>query len=375
MSEYPISEYARALRSHLPTHVFAPAPGRALWLLLHVTVIAVGVVAIGLHWGGWPGRIVLSALIGHSFAGAAFVAHEVLHGSIVRGRRARQALGWLGFLPFGISPTLWVAWHNRVHHGHTGQSGVDPDTYPTLDKYRESRAVRVVDRLSIGGGRWAGLVTLFFGFSGQSAIALGQCRTALGMSAEQRRAAILHTATAVALWGSVGLLLGLPALVFAFVVPLMIGNAIVMAYILTNHSLSPLTTVNDPLLNSLSVTAPRVVETLHLNFGFHVEHHLFPAMSPRHAREVRELVRDTWPERYQSMPLGRALRLLWITPRIYEDATTLYHPRRGDRVQTLLPRRPQPQTPSVSITERPRRPRAAPALARRTRRIARRNTT
>jgi hypothetical protein len=66
---------------------------------------------------------------------------------------------------------------------HTGQSGVDPDTYPTLAKYRESRAVRVVDRLSIGGGRWAGLVTLFLGFSAQSAIALGQCRTALGMSA------------------------------------------------------------------------------------------------------------------------------------------------------------------------------------------------
>ena len=372
MSEYPISEYARALRSHLPTRVFAPAPGRALWLLLHVTVIAVGVVAISLHWGGWPGRIAWSALVGHSFAGAAFVAHEVLHGSVVRGRRARQVLGWLGFLPFGISPTLWAAWHNRVHHGHTGQSGVDPDAYPTLDKYRESRAVRVVDRLSIGGGRWAGLVTLFFGFSGQSAIALGQCRTALGMSAGQRRAAILHTAAAVALWGSVGLLIGLSAFVFAFVVPLMIGNAIVMAYILTNHSLSPLTTVNDPLLNSLSVTAPRVVETLHLN-----EHHLFPAMSPRHAREVRELVRDAWPARYQSMPLGRALRLLWITPRIYENATTLYHPRRGDRVQTLLPRRPESRTPSVTAPDWPRRRRAvlAPALARRTRRIARRNTT
>jgi hypothetical protein len=93
MTEYPISEYARVLRRHLPTPVFAPAPR------------------------------------------------------------------------------------------HTGQSGVDPDTYPTLAKYRESRAVRVVDRLSIGGGRWAGLVTLFLGFSAQSAIALGQCRTALGMSA------------------------------------------------------------------------------------------------------------------------------------------------------------------------------------------------
>jgi len=377
MTEYPISEYARALRSHLPTPLFAPAPGRALWLLVHVAVIAVGVAAIAWHWGGWPGRIAFSLLIGHSFAGGAFVAHEALHGSIVRSRRARQAIGWLGFLPFGISPTLWVAWHNRVHHGHTAQSGVDPDTYPTLAKYRQSRAVRVVDRLSIGGGRWAGLVTLFLGFSAQSAIALGQCRTALGMSAGQTRAAIAHTVAALALWGSIGLLIGLPAFVFAFVVPLMIGNAVVMAYILTNHSLSPLTTVNDPLLNSLSVTAPRVIETLHLDFGFHVEHHLFPAMSPRHAREVREVVRSMWPERYQSMPLWRALRLLWITPRVYENATTLYHPRRGDRMQTLLPRRPQPRTLSVTAPEWPRRPHAAlvPERAQRTRRIAPRNTT
>jgi len=55
--------------------------------------------------------------------------------------------------------------------------------------------------------------------------------------------------------------------------------------------MSPLTSVNDPLLNSLSVTAPRVLERLHLDFGFLVEHHLFPAMSPRHAREVCEVVR------------------------------------------------------------------------------------
>lgn len=355
MREHPVNEYARALRDSLPPQVFSPAPSRALWLLLHLAIIAGGVVAIGCHWGGWPARIAFSLLIGHSFAGAAFVAHETLHGSIVRGRRARLAIGWLGFLPFAISPTLWVAWHNRAHHGHTGHSGVDPDTYATLAQYRQSRAVRIADHFSLGGRRWAGAATLLLGFTVQSLIVLVQ-GAAFGLTSRQHRAAIVHTIATIAVWTGIGFVVGPLGFLFAFVVPLMIGNAIVMAYILTNHSLSPLTRLNDPLLNSLSVTTPPVLETLHLNFGFHVEHHLFPAMSPRYAPVVRRLVRERWPERYQSMPIEAALRLLWTTPRIYEDATTLIHPRRGERCRTLQPSlqpsRTSGRSPSTPMTAR-----------------------
>jgi fatty acid desaturase len=179
------------------------------------------------------------------------------------------------------------------------------------------------------------------GFTGQSLLALRES-AAFGLTRRQRRAAILYTLLSWALWVGIGFLLGPSGFVFGFVVPLMVGNAIVMAYILTNHSLNPLTHVNDPLLNSLSVTTPRLLETLHLNFGFHVEHHLFPAMSPRHARLVRRLLRERWPDRYQSMPIGTALQLLWTTPRIYEDETTLVHPRNGERHRTLLPRERRP---------------------------------
>ena len=76
-----------------------------------------------------------------------------------------------------------------------------------------------------------------------------------------------------------------------------------MSFILTNHSLSPRVEINDPLVSGLSVTTPRWIEWITLRFGYHVEHHLFPAMSSRHARKVRDLVDARWPERYQSMPL------------------------------------------------------------------------
>jgi fatty acid desaturase len=93
-------------------------------------------------------------------------------------------------------------------------------------------------------------------------------------------------------------------------------------------------------VTGLSVTAPRWIEWVTLGFGFHVEHHLFPAMSSRHAPAVRELLQARWPGRYKSMPLVAALGELHRTARIYKDATTLIDPRTGCEFPTLLPALP-----------------------------------
>jgi fatty acid desaturase len=82
---------------------------------------------------------------------------------------------------------------------------------------------------------------------------------------------------------------------------------------------------------------PRWIEWMTLQFGYHVEHHLFPAMSSRHARSVRTLLRRRWPERYQSMPLRSALVRLHETARVYKDDVTLVDPHTGREFATLLP--------------------------------------
>lgn len=115
-----------------------------------------------------------------------------------------------------------------------------------------------------------------------------------------------------------------------------------MAFIMTNHSLSPLTEVNDPLVNALTATSPRFVESLTLRFGYHGEHHLFPAMSSRYALRVREAIQRLWPGRYQSMPLLRALLALHRTGRVYANDSTLMDPRTGRVWPTLLPRDDSP---------------------------------
>jgi fatty acid desaturase len=338
---YPRSKYVAELRSALPDGALEPARSRALLVPLYLGVIAAAIVAVARGWIPWPIVPVVSVIIGATFACLTFVAHEALHGGIVRDKVRQQLIGWLGFLPFTLSPRLWVAWHNRSHHGHT-QLPEDPDSYATLARYRARRSTRFsVDAFSLGGRRWRGLLSLALGFTVQSADQLVSARARGFLSPREFAFALAETAAGVAVWLAVALYVGPLAFLFVYVLPLLIGNACVMAFILTNHSLSPRIAINDPLISGLSVTTPRVIDRLTLRFGYHVEHHLFPAMSSRHAPAIRALVQDRWPERYQSMSLVAALRALHNTARVYKDDTTLFDPLTGAEFSTLLPGHPK----------------------------------
>ena len=333
----PTSAYAGELKPELPARVFEPARSRLLLLPAHVGIVTLGTVALAEHWVRGLFAPLVSLVIGGSFAGLAFVAHETLHGAIVRGKRRRLLVGWLAFLPFVLSPRLWIAWHNRMHHGHANLPGVDPDAYPTLAEHKRSLLVRLsTDCFGIGRERWRGLTGLFIGFHVQSLHVLFAARRRGYLQPRELVVAFLESGAGVALWTALALLLGWGTFFWAYVVPAMIANACVMGYIFTNHALSPHTDVNDPLANSLSVTVPRIVDFLTLRFGFHVEHHLFPWMSSRHAPLVRALVLARWPERYQSMPLWKALVAVHVTPRVYADHETLVDPQTGYRFHTLV---------------------------------------
>ena len=339
MNLRPISTYARELKPLLSPGMFAPARSRLLWAPVHVAVVAVAISAMARGWvSGWLWPLV-SLVIGMSFAGITFLAHETLHGAVVRNKRLRHAVGWLGFLPFLISPRLWVAWHNKVHHGHANDPRTDPDANPTLLQYEASRQVQIVtNHFTPGRESLTGVLGILVGLSGQSAGVLLSAGKLGYLSRRQHRLAILETALSVAFWLVVLALVGPLVFVFAFLIPLVVANSIVMAFIFTNHGLSPVTHTNDPLANSLSVTTPRLVDWLTLGFGFHVEHHLFPAMSSRQAPELRAHLLTLWPERYQSMPLWRALLTMHRTGRVYHDDVTLGDPRTGRMWSALVPR-------------------------------------
>ena len=332
----PLSYYAKEVRRELSDEVFTAAPSRLLWLPLHVAVIVAGMWLIATDAGGWWLDALLTIPIGFAFAGMAFVAHETLHGATVRHPLLRQILGGIAFSPFYISQRHWVAWHNRMHHGHTMQAGVDPDAYPTIEHYHRNLKSRVADHVSFGGNRVQGVVTLLMGLVGQSiGVLFSSGPNARYLSPPQYRLALLETALGLGLWIGLGLAFGPEVLIFGWLIPLMLGNVVVMSYILTNHCLSPLTELNDPLANSLTVTMPGWFERYTLQFGMHVEHHLFPSVSGRHADKIRAQLIARWPDRYRSLPLFTALARLWRSGRVYKDATTLIDPRSGVESPTL----------------------------------------
>lgn len=331
------SEYVRIVRPELPASAFAPATSRLALIPIFLAIAVMATLAVSQSWVPWPVVPVLSVVIGIAFGCLTFIGHEAVHGAIVRGRASRLLVGWIGFLPFVVSPRLWAGWHDRVHHA-TANIPEDPDMYPTLAEYKANRLIRfVVDAFSMGARRWRGGLSLVLGFTVQSAHQLAMSRQRGFLSETGFRLALLETLLGVAVWTTVGILVGPLAFLFVFVIPLLIANVIVMSFILTNHSLSPRVEINDPLVSGLSVTAPRWIERLTLKFGYHVEHHMFPAMSSRHAGKVRTLLRKHWPTRYQSMPLTSALLQLHRTARVYKDAVTLVDPRTGREYPTLLP--------------------------------------
>lgn len=89
------------------------------------------------------------------------------------------------------------------------------------------------------------------------------------------------------IWLSLGMWLGWMQWAFFYLIPLFVGNFIVIAYIATNHLLNPLLQEDDPIAGSLTVTTWRVIDILHLNFSYHTGHHIFPAMNPKYAPHVK----------------------------------------------------------------------------------------
>ena len=104
----PASQYIRELRSQLGTEAFAPARSRLLWLPVHLAIIVTLIVAVASGWLPWPLIPVASVVLGMSYAGITFLAHETAHGGTVRGRRLKHAISFIGLVPFTLSPRLWM---------------------------------------------------------------------------------------------------------------------------------------------------------------------------------------------------------------------------------------------------------------------------
>jgi fatty acid desaturase len=320
--------YQNELKKHLPKSVFERNPARAVYTLsfLGLNLLMIGsVLSADL---AWPIKLLFGVFIGTFNAGMTFIAHEALHGSIFKSKFLQDLLGFIGFGPFLVSPTYWKHWHNFLHHGHTQLLIKDPDAFPTLGVYKRSTFMKRLFDFTPGSQRFVSYFYFFYWFSVQAFLNQSYMRFGNKMwDKMDHKRVTLEFSFLIACLGFYLYFIGLSNLFWLAVIPFMVQNYIVMSYITTNHNLSPLTKINDPLENSLTVTNHPVLEFLHLNFGYHVEHHIFPRMSCAHTKKVHFLLKEHYSDTYKSMPKGDALKMIYQTPRIYNTKTELIHPK------------------------------------------------
>lgn len=323
-----MKEYAREVRQHLPPAVFQREPIRLLWLPLHGAIIVAMAFFVIRAAAPWYVALLCGIAIGHSWGCLGFLAHETLHHAVVKSRMAERLIGYFAFLPFWLSPTLWVAWHNQTHHAYTGHLFADTDHFGTLRVWEKNPYLRRLEALAPGSGKARSAGFLFISLTMQSLLILLLQSEQKGFYRRiSRRAVYGETISMLLVWVGTLCLMGSWNFLFVAVVPALVANFLLMSYIATNHYLNPLTSTNDPLANSLSVTSRYWIEVLHLQFGYHVEHHLFPTMSTKHARTVRDVLIRLYGPRYLSLPHARALRLLYTRPKLHLEHDTLINPR------------------------------------------------
>ncbi|WP_404790341.1 fatty acid desaturase family protein [Altericista sp. CCNU0014] len=341
------AEYVKKLRPLLPDDAFLPDLSKGWILAINLAILGLGwAIAADLdrwHWYWLWLYLPLAAAMGNSIIVLLFSCHDLMHGSAARHSRAFRLMSFLGLSMFWMPPTLWRAVHNREHHRNTN-SALDPDRNylyqqpKTWGKWIQDCFVPSVEVnpvwLTVGMAHAWGIHT----FRNATSVLLfntGLVRyvpAAFKVSRRERWAIAIELTLISAI--HLGILSYLQfdpiALVLSYFVPLWIGYAGVMFYIYTNHMLSPMTAINDPLINSVSLRVPKLLDLLHFNFSYHTEHHIFPGMNSDYYPVVQALLLLHYPKRFHLLPFRRAWQTMLDTPRHYRDDRT-FTTRSGER--------------------------------------------
>ena len=334
--ERTVAFYRAAVKKNLDPAVHEAYPMRMAWYGACVFLSVGSFLAIVKLELPWFLKLAAGLLIGFCNGLLALISHEVSHGSVVKGQKLQRVLGFFGTLSFMISPTYWKYSHNRLHHGKTQKLIEDPDAFPTMRVFKASKFMQRMFPFTPGSGHKRSYSYLFIWISFHYFISQTYLRFRNRIyDGMDHKAVTLEFVAQGLILLALAIYAGPSNWLWVIAIPFVVQNYLVMSYIATNHNLSPLTSENDPLLNSLTVTNHPVLEFLHVNFGYHVEHHLFPTINGRNIKAVHYELAKQFPEEYKIMPKMKAIRALYQTARIYKTAHVLINPETGDRYPTI----------------------------------------
>ena len=350
-------EYRSVLSKLLPKECFIPDIKHVFHYLILMSVYLGGIFSI-VNISFFPLKLIISLVMGVSLAGLTFFLHDLFHGSIIKSKPIAYLFG----LSVGIfnmfAPLFWQRVHN-FHHARTGNID-DPDRAYIAAEIPKTLIGKFGYRNRVSSEAFHPIISLFFMstgflfyFSNTMFYGLVAKKSSIEEDKKYQRVQELFKSnkSKLVVIGELIIILSFQWFLFTVIannsflnyfllslLPVGISHFIAMAYIHTNHFLSPLTgEIDDPLVNSLSVKNSWFVDKIFSNFSHHAEHHLFPAMGSYHYPKVRKLLLNLYPGRYKLIPMIDAMKMLLKTPRIYGDYTHLVSMDGSKKINCLLP--------------------------------------
>ncbi|MGE0503248.1 MAG: fatty acid desaturase family protein [Rhizobiaceae bacterium] len=206
--------------------------------------------------------------------------HETSHETAFRTGWLNRAVAIVSGI-LVVVPPVWFRYFHFAHHRHTH----DPDNDPELMSPKPRTVWEYVRYLS-GIPLWVAMLKVVV-------------RNAVGRDFEdyvpekararvvrEGRALVVFYATLAA--GSVAL--GSAALLWAWVVPAILGQPFLRAYLLAEHARCP--HVANMLENTRTTFTNRIVRFVAWNMPFHAEHHAYPAVPFHRLPDFHVVVRE-----------------------------------------------------------------------------------
>ena len=257
------------------------APG-LIRLAAHGGLIFALGLAIGIRLRYWPALLLPQGiLIVFLFT----TLHETIHETAFKSQWLNRWVAFVtGFLV--LLPPAWFRFFHFAHHRHTH----DPDNDPELMSPKPETVWQYLKYLS-GIPYWTGMTKVVV------ANALG--RNADAFVPDKGREKVLAEARAFlaiyVLLAAISLVAQSTLLLWVWVVPALVGQPFLRAYLLAEHTRCP--HVANMLENTRTTFTTRLVRFVAWNMPYHAEHHSYPAVPfhqlPRFHRIVAEHLRST----------------------------------------------------------------------------------
>lgn len=304
-----LSSLRKELFRELPKEAFLPTKQALVAPAIHTVFVFSCFVAIA-NTNNNLLFVLLSLMAGHSVFCIGNHAHYISHNIALRNKHINY-IAEAFFWAMSITPaTVWAKIHNQYHHRNTNREN-DTFRYFTVDEKRTSRTFAHFLFYPNKHFKYNPLTLISYFY-----ILFSHVLGALFPRAKDASSIVptLPSYTVnerIKSWCEVALIATIQIVVFyildqniehyllAFIIVYSTAVAITSLYLFTQHSLLPMEGDNHPLKSSMSIKPNSIIDWLHANVSYHVEHHLFESMNYKYYPMMSEILKSRYGKHYQ----------------------------------------------------------------------------